>query len=158
VTANPSRGGRADSIIECLQNHAPSIIVVDDIGNKKEVEAARRSKRRLVRNVASARGDLRSLVKNEEVRGLVGGLVTREPRSESGAKELGNARKKVTARANAPIFDVIVELGRAGFDEWHVVLDAATAVDDILRGKKYEVQKRLRCVDSGEISVKRKKK
>ena len=42
----------------------------------QEVEAARTVKRRGVRMIASAHGTLRDLVKNRELRGLVGGLET----------------------------------------------------------------------------------
>jgi len=49
----------------------------------------------------------------------------------------------------------VVELKRGRFDEWHVITDAAKAVADILLGRKYEIQKRLRCINSGEIFVKR---
>ena len=53
------------------------------------------------------------------------------------------------------IFEVIIEVKRKRLNEWHVTTDAAKAVDDILRGEKYEVQKRMRCINSGRIFVER---
>ena len=73
-------------MIECLQNHTPDIIVVDEIGRKSEVEACRTVRQRGIRLIASAgprapaaRGrsqavvrDREGLVPVKEVRGVAG--------------------------------------------------------------------------------------
>jgi stage III sporulation protein SpoIIIAA len=61
-------------MIECVQNHTPEIMVIDEIGRPAEVEAARTCKQRGVRMIASAHGDLRKLLKNRQLRGLIGGV------------------------------------------------------------------------------------
>jgi stage III sporulation protein AA len=69
----PNVNQQAAVMVEVLSNHTPSCIVIDEIGRSREVAAARTVKNRGVRMVASAHGDLRSLVKNAELRGLIGG-------------------------------------------------------------------------------------
>ena len=51
-------------MVECVQNHTPGVMVIDEIGRPTEVEAARTCKQRGVRMIASAHGDLRKLIKN----------------------------------------------------------------------------------------------
>eukprot|EP00804_Cyclotella_cryptica_P013148 CCRYP_019649-RA/>CCRYP_019649-RA protein AED:0.30 eAED:0.27 QI:0/0/0/1/1/1/2/0/555 len=153
-----SLGSQAGVMIECVQNHTPSVMVIDEIGRKREVEAAQTSQNRGVRMIASAHGDLRSLVKNKELRGLIGGLETvtlgddeaKALQKKSGSQTI---KKQMTLRAAAPIFDIIIELKRGRLHEWHVVEDSAKAVDKILSGHKYDIQKRMRCMMSGNIFV-----
>ena len=141
-----------------FQNHTPEVMVIDEIGRGREVEAAQTSKNRGVRMIASAHGDLRSLMKNRELRGLIGGLATttvgdmeaRRMRKKTGGDIL---QKQVTQRAAAPIFETIIELRRGRLDEWHIIPDVATAVDTVLKGKTYDVQKRVRCSESQKYLV-----
>ena len=155
-----SLSSQADTMIQCVQNHTPTVMIIDEIGRKREVEAAQTSKNRGVRMVASAHGDLRSLLKNKDIRGLIGGLETVAV-GDAVAKEIqrksqsSTIQKQLTTRAAVPIFEVIIEVKRDRLNEWHVITDAAKAVDDILRGEKYEVQKRMRCINSGRIFVER---
>ena len=44
---------------------------------------------------------------------------------------------------------------RDRLNEWHIIPNAAKAVDDILLGATYEVQKRMRCINTGSIFVER---
>ena len=151
---------QADTMIECVQNHTPAVMIIDEIGRKREVEAAQTSKNRGVRMIASAHGDLRSLMKNKDIRGLIGGLETvtlgdaeaKEQQKKTRSKTL---EKSLTTRAATPIFDVIIELKRGRLHEWHMVANVANAVDDILLGEKYDIQKRMRCMETGRIFVER---
>ncbi|EQC26327.1 hypothetical protein SDRG_15815, partial [Saprolegnia diclina VS20] len=70
----PSLDDQAAVMVECVQNHTPEVMVIGEIGRPNEVEAARTCKQRGVRIVASAHGDLRKLLKNKPLRGLVGGV------------------------------------------------------------------------------------
>jgi stage III sporulation protein SpoIIIAA len=74
-------------MVECVQNHTPEIMVIDEIGRPAEVEAARTCKQRGVRMIASAHGDLRKLVKNKQLRGLIGGVETVTLGDEAAKKE-----------------------------------------------------------------------
>lgn len=151
---------QADVMIECVQNHTPAVMVIDEIGRTREVFAAQTSKNRGVRMIASAHGDLRSLMRNKDLRGLIGGLETvtlgdaeaKELQKKTGSKTI---QKSLTKRSASPIFDVIIELKRNRLHEWHVVTNVGKAVDDILLGEKYDIQKRMRCMNSGRIFVER---
>ena len=50
-------------MIEVVQNHTPHVMVIDEIGRAQEMAAAKTTKQRGVRCVASAHGDLRKLVR-----------------------------------------------------------------------------------------------
>jgi hypothetical protein len=99
---------------------------------------------------------LRKLVKNKQLRGLVGGvenvtlgdIAAKEEARKRGADGLDKTRAE---RAGPPIFDVIVELRRGELHEWLVVEDSGKAVDRILEGAKYDCQKRTRNDASGEF-------
>lgn len=151
---------QADIMIECVQNHTPEVMIIDEIGRKKEVDAAQTSKNRGVRMIASAHGDLKSLIKNKDLRGLIGGLETitlgdaeaAKLQQKNGTKTI---QKSLTTSAAAPIFEVIIELKQGRLHEWHVVTNSAEAVDDLLGGDKYDIQKRMRCMSSGSIFVER---
>ena len=80
---------QGDVMIEGVQNHTPEVMVIDEIGRTSEVEAARTCKQRGVRMIASAHGDLRKLIKNPKLVGLVGGKET---------VTLGDAEAKIEAK------------------------------------------------------------
>ena len=154
----PSLDQQSAVMVECVQNHTPHVMVIDEIGRPKEVEAARTVKQRGVRIVASAHGDLRRLLKNRELRGLVGGvesvtlgdaLATEEAKKHGG----GSISKLKAQRGGEPTFDVIVEVRRGAHHEWQVTLDVAAAVDSVLEGKPYHVQRRMREPNGSQIRL-----
>lgn len=155
-------------MIECVQNHTPDVMVIDEIGRPTEVEAAQTCKNRGVRLLASAHGDLRKLIKNPKLRGLVCGIerVTlgdeqakreakmRQPQpqqqSEDG-RDSSSIQKTKSERAGPPTFEIVVELKRGAHHEWNIVFDSGDAVDRVLAGDSYPVQKRTRNPDTGDI-------
>jgi stage III sporulation protein SpoIIIAA len=144
-------------MIECVQNHTPEVMIIDEIGRSSEVDGAQTCKNRGVRLVASAHGDLRKLIKNPKLRGLVGGVQTvllGDAMAAQQAKNSGGDFQKVKAeRAGPPTFDMIVELSRGLHHEWKVVMNTAEAVDSILQGKQYAFQKRVRDPVTGAIHM-----
>lgn len=142
----PDLPAQARVMVEALQNHTPDVIVVDEIGRSPEVEAARTVKQRGVRLFGSAHGDLRSLVKNAPLRGLIGGVTTVTLGDEE-AKRSNQGSKQRAERGGAPVFDVVIEITAGEFNSWRVVTDVAAAVDAILRGDKYDYQHRIRRPD-----------
>jgi len=142
----PSLKQQGNVMIECVQNHTPSVMVIDEIGRSSEVDAARTCKQRGVRMIASAHGDLRKLLKNRQLRGLIGGIETVTLGDVEARKRSKNnvLNKLKTQRAGEPTFEIIVELRRGEYNEWQIVLDAATAVDTILKGGRYKAQRRTR--------------
>jgi stage III sporulation protein SpoIIIAA len=153
----PSLDRQTAVMIECVQNHTPEVMVIDEIGRPTEVEAARTCKNRGVRLIASAHGDLRKLLKNPKLRGLVGGVETvtlGDMQAKAEAEKQGGAIQKTKAeRAGPPTFDIIVELKRGAHDEWRVVMDAGDAVDRILRGEEYKAQRRIRDAETGAVHL-----
>ena len=151
-------------MIECVQNHTPEVMVIDEIGRPSEVDAARTCKQRGVRLIASAHGDLRKLVKNKNLCDLVGGVETVTLGDFAARKEAdrrrkfnggrdngggmgaggGSLQKLKATRAGAPTFDIIVELKRGAHNEWRLVLDTGDAVDRIMEGRQYLAQVRTR--------------
>ena len=63
----------------------------------------------------------------------------------------GAMSKVKSQRAGQPIFDIIVELQRGALHEWGIVMNCADAVDRILDGDVYLVQRRTRDPDTGEL-------
>ena len=145
----PHPNDQKDVMIECLQNHTPDVIVIDEVGRKAEVEAAKTVKERGVRLLASAHGDLRSLVRNKDLNGMVGGVSSLVIGDAAAAKKNAD-RKTVAERSGQPTFDVVIELDRENRGSWTVVMDVAGAVDSILKGGLYRAQKRTRD-SSGEF-------
>lgn len=152
---------QANTMIECVQNHTPHVMVIDEIGRPTEVEAARTCKERGVRLIASAHGDLRGLIKNPRLKGLIGGVnsvtlgdaAAREAqrRRNHDADGAAAVQKVVPERAGAPVFDIIVELDPSSLHEWRIVLDAGRAVDAVLRGDRYSAQVRVRNPTTGDM-------
>lgn len=50
----------------------------------------------------------------------------------------------MTQRAGAPIFDVVIELTSENVDEWSIVRNVGGAVDALLSGRSYPVERRTR--------------
>lgn len=96
-------------MVECLQNHTPDVILIDEVGRTSEVEAAKTVKQRGVRLVASAHGDLTCLVRNSQLNGLVGGVET-VTLGDSLALKTNGGSKLQTQRKGSAIFDAVVEL------------------------------------------------
>jgi len=135
-------------------------MVIDEIGRNTEVEAARTCKNRGVRLIASAHGDLRKLIKNPKLRGLIGGVES-VTLGDIAAKEEANRRNNTSGllsktkaeRAGPPTFDMIIELKRGEHDVWRIVTNTADAVDRILDGQQYLAQRRTRDSATGLIQM-----
>jgi predicted Fe-Mo cluster-binding NifX family protein len=161
----PSTADVCSLMIEGVQNHSPDVVFIDEIGRLEEVEAARACKKRGVRVIACARGDLRRVVKSAQLQGLV---------CSSTTISLGdNAAKADAERHDAlpdpadtfaaqgtsqPVIDVIVELRRGEHNEWGVVMNSADVVGRIFDDGDYFVQKRSRDPTTGELFLEFQKK
>ena len=154
----PSLDDQAAVMVECVQNHTPEIMVIDEIGRSPEVEAARTCKQRGVRMIASAHGDLRKLVKNKQLRSLVGGVESvtlGDAAAKAEAKKGGfSGLQKVKAQRSGPAtFDIVVELRRGQQHEWRIIMDAGKAVDAILEGRQFLAQRRTRDASTGAVEL-----
>jgi stage III sporulation protein SpoIIIAA len=166
----PSLDKQSAVMIEAVQNHTPHVIVIDEVGRTREVDAARTVKQRGVRMIDSAHGDFRRLIKNKELVGLVGGTHTVTIGDNLAREEAdrmvdvvlkhGNSHSKPpgiskirSQRVGEPTFDVIVEVSRASRNEWRIIVDAARAVDDVLNGFRYKAQLRRRDPATGSMTM-----
>lgn len=148
---------QAQVMVECVQNHTPAVMVIDEIGRKAEVQAALTCKERGVRIIASAHGNMPGLVRNQALCDLVGGIEAVTVGDTTARQEAKRRRKKMASKIQAqrrgpPIFDVIIEVKRGVLHEWHIVSKSADAVDSILRDGTYNAQVRTR-QDSGSSTI-----
>jgi stage III sporulation protein SpoIIIAA len=135
-------------MIECVQNHTPKVMIIDEIGRKKEVDAAKTCKERGVRLIASAHGDFRSLLKNSELNKLIGGSTSVTLCDET-AKKMNHGHKMTMERAGAPIFDIVIEVKKGKYNEFVIIKDSGKTVDKILSGDCGKAEKRERILSSG---------
>lgn len=87
------------SMIEAVENQSPDVIVVDEITNKRQAEAARTISQRGVAIVATVHGaGLPSIINDPERRELVGGVTSGVLLSDSAARERADKKKAVEKR------------------------------------------------------------
>ncbi|MBR2386199.1 hypothetical protein IKA92_02745 [bacterium] len=120
-----------DIMIEAVENHTPEVIVVDEIGNELEAQAARTIAERGVMLIATAHGNtLENLIKNPVMNDLVGGVQS-VTLGDDEAKHRGS-QKTVLEREKQPTFDIVIEI--IDRNTLAVYKDTSEAVDYILRG------------------------
>jgi stage III sporulation protein SpoIIIAA len=136
-------------MIEAVENHMPEVIVIDEIGTELEALAARTIAERGVQLIGTAHGNtLDNLMQNPTLSDLIGGIQT-VTLSDEEARRRGT-QKSVLERKAPPTFDVVVEI-----QDWHHVIvhpDVARTVDNLLLGRKVEVQVRQRD-DRSQVTV-----
>lgn len=159
----PSLEQQSSVMLECVQNHTPHVMIVDGIGRSNEVVAARTIKNCGVRLVASAHGDLRGLVANSDLNGLIGGVqavtlgdgLLAIHRASMQALVQSSVEKVVAQRVGPPIFDVIIELDMNNKDVWKVITEPCEAVDAVLNGDHYSYELRFRNTETFEMFMNR---
>lgn len=110
---------------EALRNYKPHVLLVDEL---RSVQAATFCKNSGVRLIASAKGDLNQIVRNNNLRGLV--LNEREL--------TGDAKL-----CSKPVFDCVVELSN-DHTTFQVMMDPSEAAKEVLWGAIYSVETRIR--------------
>jgi len=90
--------------------------------------------------------------------GLVGGIETitlgdEAANEEAKKKNQSSMSKLKRQRSGEPAFDIIIELSRERRDEWIVVFNSGSAVDAVLEGGQYQVQRRLRDPITGKFGI-----
>lgn len=128
----PSPARQAQTMIEAVENHTPEVVVIDEIGDFKDVQAARTIAERGVQLIGTAHGfTIGNIIDNPMLSDLIGGCQA-VTLGDDEAKKRGT-RKMVVERKHAPTFDIVVEI--IDFDHVGVYLDAADAVDAYLAGE-----------------------
>jgi len=136
-------------MIEAVENHMPEVIVIDEIGTELEAQAARTIAERGVQLIGTAHGNtLDNLMQNPTLSDLIGGIQTVTLGDEEARRR--GTQKSVLERKAPPTFDVIVEIQ----DYHHVTVhpDVARTVDNLLLGRKAQVQVRQRD-EGGEVTM-----
>lgn len=131
---------QASVMVECVQNHTVETLIMDEISRKAEVLAASTVRQRGPRLIASAHGDFRALIKNPDLKGLVGG--SQQVTVGDAAAKASSKGKVQTQRAGNPIFDGIVELDHVVRGRCRIIWDVAQAVDSVFEGNKYSFETR----------------
>ncbi|KAH9258969.1 hypothetical protein BASA81_002589 [Batrachochytrium salamandrivorans] len=142
----PSLNDQARVMIECVQNHTVSTMIIDEIGRKPEVASALTVKQRGVRLIGSVHGDFRTLLKNKDLNGLLGGVQT-VTLGDAAAKHTNSGSKVQTERCGEPTFDMVIELGvdpSTGDKVVRVIPSTKIAVDAVLEGERVLAQVRRR--------------
>lgn len=134
---------------EAVENHMPQAIIIDEISDIQETEAARTIAQRGVQLVATAHGSkLEELMQNPPLAGLIGGIRSVQI-GDALMRQRGLDRKTILERQFPPVFDVVVEL--IAFDEVCIHRDVAKTVDTILTGG--EAQGEIRRLHDGQVLV-----
>ncbi|MDD2431529.1 MAG: AAA family ATPase [Firmicutes bacterium] len=128
-------------MIEAVENHMPEVIVIDEIGNSYEADAARTIAERGVMLIGTAHGiNLKNLVSNPTLVDLVGG-VQNVTLSDEEARRRGT-QKSIQERKQEPTFQIVVEI--VDRDELIVIEDVGFAIDNLLQEKTYAQEIRRR--------------
>ena len=136
-------------MIEAVENHMPEVIVIDEIGNEQEANAARTIAERGVQLIGTAHGQtLENLMLNPSLCDLIGGIQT-VTLSDDEAKRRGT-QKTVLERKAPPTFDIVIEL--IDFDRLAVHHNVQKTVDLLLRGVAPRPEIRVR-TDLGKVEV-----
>ena len=136
-------------MIEAVENHMPEVIVIDEIGNEQEAQAARTIAERGVQLVGTAHGQtLENLMLNPTLADLIGGIQA-VTLSDAEAQRRGT-QKTVLERKAPPTFDVVVEL--LDYDRLAVHHNVQKTVDMILRGITPRPEIRVR-TGAGTVEV-----
>ena len=136
-------------MIEAVENHAPEVIVIDEIGRELEAAAARTIAERGVQLIGTAHGNtLDNLLLNPTLSDLVGGIEA-VTLSDEEARRRGT-QKTVLERRAPPTFDVLVEIQQR--DRLAVHMDLAGSVDSLLRGFPLPPEVRARDAE-GQIHI-----
>uniref|UniRef100_K3WXT2 AAA+ ATPase domain-containing protein n=1 Tax=Globisporangium ultimum (strain ATCC 200006 / CBS 805.95 / DAOM BR144) TaxID=431595 RepID=K3WXT2_GLOUD len=146
----PSLEQQANVMIECVQNHTVETLIIDEIGRKAEVNAAGTVRQRGPRLIASGHGDFRSLIRNQDLRGLIGG-VQQVTVGDVAMQKSASKSKLQAERAGAPIFDIIVELDHVDRGQCQLIWDVGAAVDSVLSGRGYRCEVRKQAFDAHGI-------
>ena len=132
-------------MLEAVQNHTPDTLIIDEIGTKQEVFEAIGVKQRGVQLIATTHGrTLEDVVKNPDIRDLVGGVNTVILSSAEREAEQVASKTRIERRMD-PAFDVCIEI--LDVNKWRVHVDLKSAVDVVLNDNGSPVQCEIRELD-----------
>ena len=133
---------QAKVMIEAVENQSPDIIIVDELSNKEECNAARTITGRGVAIVATVHGDGLASLLNDNDRSLLVGGVASVTLSAREAEARPDKLRQVSKRFGTAVFGTAVEL--RGYKDWIVHEDLEAAVDKYLDYVPFEASWRQR--------------
>lgn len=131
------------TLLDCVRNHSPDVIAIDELNTKAEVEVCQTIALRSIQMVASVHGNIQDLVFNPMLNKALGGS-TQALVSDRVAID---GKKVVVQRSTRPIFDVVINITRTSHGlEYSFIEDVAENVSRIMEGKPIHIRRR-RMVD-----------
>ncbi|KAG0052447.1 hypothetical protein BGZ83_002613 [Gryganskiella cystojenkinii] len=132
------------TLLDCVRNHSPDIIAIDELNTKDEVDVCQTMALRSIQMVTSVHGNIGDLVFNPMLNKALGGS-TQALVSDRVAVD---GRKVVMQRTSRPIFDVVINISRTPHGlEYSFIEDVANNVSRIMQGKSIHIRKRRLVVD-----------
>ncbi|KAG0022550.1 hypothetical protein BGZ81_008486 [Podila clonocystis] len=134
------------TLLDCVRNHSPDVIAIDELNTKNEVEVCQTIALRSIQMVASVHGNIQDLVFNPMLNKALGGS-TEVLLSDRVAVD---GRKVVMQRSTRPIFDVVINITRTPHGlKYLFIEDVAENVSRIMQGKPIQI--RTRRIDGDEL-------
>ncbi|KAG0337654.1 hypothetical protein BG000_005138 [Podila horticola] len=127
------------TLLDCVRNHSPDVIAIDELNTKHEVEVCQTIALRSIQMVASVHGNIQDLVFNPMLNKALGGS-TEALVSDRLAVD---GRKVVMQRTTRPIFDVVINITRTADGlKYLFIEDVAENVSRIMQGKPIQIRTR----------------
>ncbi|KAG9069780.1 hypothetical protein KI688_009105 [Linnemannia hyalina] len=127
------------TLLDCVRNHSPDVIAIDELNTKNEVEVCQTIALRSIQMVASVHGNIQDLVFNPMLNKALGGS-TQALVSDRVAVD---GKKVVTQRTSRPIFDIVINITRSSEGlEYSFIEDVAENVTRIMQGKPIHIRRR----------------
>ncbi|KAF8949262.1 hypothetical protein BGZ47_007972 [Haplosporangium gracile] len=127
------------TLLDCVRNHSPDVIVIDELNTKEEVAVCQTIALRSIRMVASVHGNIQDLIFNPMLNKTLGGSVEALVSDQNAV----DGRKVVIQRTTRPIFDVVINIRRTSVGlEYLFIEDVANNVSRIMQGKPIQARTR----------------
>lgn len=127
-------------MLEAVENHAPEVVIVDEISTREDAHACKSITDRGVALIATAHGkSLADLIKNYQLNTVLGGLNT-VTLGDGTVLRKDLDRKSYVERVEPSSFDVIVEIN--AHDEISLYSKVDEAVDALLANEEYTPETR----------------
>ncbi len=123
-----------DLLLDCVKNHSPKYVVIDEVHKRKEMEVCETIVTRGVKMIASVHGDFSQIIQNHELNGALG----KPTQMTMSDKHMVKGRKTQTERLSNPIFDVIINIIKPEDNNYEYIFfdDIANCVDALISGGK----------------------
>jgi stage III sporulation protein SpoIIIAA len=135
----PFNRNQHEVMIEAVENHAPDVIIIDEISTAQEADAARTIAQRGVQLIATAHGKkIEDLMKNPPLNRLIGGIKTVTISDDEAARR--GTSKLISEREVEPTFDIVIEI--VNYTDLAIHINIAETVDAILAGGYVRAEER----------------